>query len=103
MITENPPKTAKKFTCDKCDYKSNKLSDYKNHLKTKKHGQSQNSDAGVFQNKRYICDCGKEYKYRQGLYTHRKSCDYINNENIIIQNENKDEMKNLKETADRKF
>ena len=95
MITENPPKTAKKFTCDKCDYKSNKLSDYKNHLKTKKHGQSQNSDAGVFQNKRYICDCGKEYKYRQGLYTHRKSCNYINNENIIIQNENKDEMKNL--------
>ena len=39
MITENPPKTAKKFTCIFCDYKSNKLSDYKNHLKTKKHGQ----------------------------------------------------------------
>jgi hypothetical protein len=23
----------------------------------------------------YTCDCGKEYKYRQGLFSHRKKCD----------------------------
>jgi hypothetical protein len=23
----------------------------------------------------YVCDCGKEYKYRQGLFSHRKKCD----------------------------
>ena len=22
----------------------------------------------------HICDCGKEYKYRQGLFSHRKKC-----------------------------
>jgi hypothetical protein len=26
-----------------------------------------------------LCECGKNYKFRQGLHTHRKSCKIINN------------------------
>jgi hypothetical protein len=32
--------------------------------------KSQNSS------KAYVCDCGKEYKYRQSLYVHKKRCDF---------------------------
>jgi len=28
----------------------------------------------------FICDCGKEYKYRQSLYVHKKKCFYKNQE-----------------------
>jgi hypothetical protein len=31
----------------------------------------------------HICDCGKEYKYRQGLFSHRKKCD-ASCQNLLI-------------------
>uniref|UniRef100_A0A6C0IG79 C2H2-type domain-containing protein n=1 Tax=viral metagenome TaxID=1070528 RepID=A0A6C0IG79_9ZZZZ len=34
--------------------------------------------------KKYVCSCGKEYSYRQGLYLHKKTCE---NEEIIYKNE----------------
>jgi hypothetical protein len=32
----------------------------------------------------HICDCGKEYKYRQGLFSHRKKCDASYTKPIIL-------------------
>ena len=34
--------------------------------------------------KKYICICGKEYVHRQGLYTHKKTCNYDEEKNVII-------------------
>jgi hypothetical protein len=34
------------------------------------------------QEKIFICDCGKEYKHRQSLYTHKQKCNLKNKENI---------------------
>ena len=95
MITENTPKNSHKFICKYCDFKCFKNNDYKRHLSTEKHKRLHNNDGGASQYKKYICECGKEYKYRQGLYNHKKSCKLINNETIIIHTENKDEMKDL--------
>ena len=39
----------------------------------------------------HVCSCGKSYKYRQGLFQHKKKCTYIDeNENICqpVQEEN---------------
>ena len=100
-MTENSPNNNKKFYCEVCDYKCSKLSDYTKHLLTSKHKNSynlsQNSD--VFSPalaKKYICDCGKEYKYRQGLFTHRKTCEIsYNNENNDNNDKNVEDKDNI--------
>ena len=81
------PKIAEKFHCKNCDYKCCKSSDWSKHILTRKH---QNNDKimtndDVFSPKvadtiSYNCECGKKYKYRQGLFTHKKICNVINSE-----------------------
>jgi len=95
MITEKEQKGSNDFCCKNCKYFTSRKSQYERHISTEKHKRLQNNDAGTILNKKYICDCGREYKYRQGLYNHRKTCKGEKKENIIIQTENKDEMKEL--------
>jgi hypothetical protein len=72
MVTKNSQNSQQIFYCEKCDYKSSRKSDYNKHLLTPKHS---NIDAELQQNlKKHYCDCGKEYKHRQGLYLHKKKC-----------------------------
>ena len=94
MLTENFPKIPNKFYCENCNFNTCRKSHYEKHLLTEKHKYLQNNDA-VATKKKYVCDCGKEYNYRQSLYNHRKTCKGEKKENIIIQSENKDEMKEL--------
>ena len=94
MLTVNFPKIPNKFYCEKCNFNTSRKSHYEKHLLTEKHKYLQNNDA-VATKKKYVCDCGKEYNYRQSLYNHRKTCKGEKKENIIIQSENKDEMKEL--------
>jgi len=89
MITNKSPKLATKFICQCCDYKCNKESDYNKHLTTTKHknNYTQLHINGDKSPKKYSCICGKEYNFRQGLYTHKKKCKnntIIDNENTII-------------------
>ena len=93
-MTPNSPKLAKKFICDKCDYKCCKQSDFDKHISTLKHKMSYDELQKIAENrqKKYTCECGKEYFYRQGLYNHRKKCKSIEqelyeppSENMIIQ------------------
>ena len=59
------------FTCEICNYSTKRKYNLYNHLKTKKH--LKNIDK--FQtNKKYICECGKIYKYHSGLWRHKKKC-----------------------------
>jgi hypothetical protein len=74
-------KNSKKFICEMCDFKCCNKQDYNRHLLTAKHKMFTHVDANVddkSQNssKAYVCDCGKEYKYRQSLYVHKKRCDF---------------------------
>jgi hypothetical protein len=86
MITENSQKSQQLLYCEKCDYKCSRKSDYNKHLLTSKH---QNNDGQLHKTlttlKKYVCSCGKEYSYRQGLYLHKKTCE--NKEEYIYKNE----------------
>ena len=87
MITENTQKNSLIHECKKCNFKTCKKNDYKRHLLTDKHKRLQNNDKSGVENKKYLCECGREYKYRQGLYNHRKTCKGEKKETTIIENE----------------
>ena len=77
------PKSSKKFVCADCDYSTSRKSQYSRHLLTAKHLTRVNDSKMIvkkFQevptNKRFICDCGKEYKYDSGFYRHKRLCTY---------------------------
>ena len=95
MITENTQKNSIKFECKKCNFKTCKNNDYKRHLLTDKHKRLQNNDKSGVENKKYICECGREYKYRQGLYNHRKTCKGEKKETAIIENEENVDYKSM--------
>ena len=86
MLTENFPKIPKNFSCEICNFNTCRKSHYEKHLLTQKHKYLQNNDA-VATKKKYVCDCGKEYNYRQSLYNHRKTCKGEKKETTIIENE----------------
>ena len=96
------PKSSKKFHCEKCDYNTSRKSQYIRHLLTAKHinndAQLQINDKKVPKSSvKFVCVCGKEYKYRQGLYTHRKICKQPNEKQQEINEEqiNDNEIKML--------
>jgi hypothetical protein len=120
-----------KYVCNFCDYRTCKKSNYDAHILTDKHitvtsdykkGQlsteiQPNSD--YFEKGNFICNCGKQYKHRQGLWRHKKTCkreesthnedndSKSDNENVpkIINNEPTDKeliMLLIKENADLK-
>ncbi len=71
---------AKNFVCEKCDFKCSKLSNWNKHIITSKHKKNdvglQTNDIFDAENAelKYVCECGKKYKYRQGLCKHKKIC-----------------------------
>ena len=75
-------KVAHKYYCEKCDYSTSKLSSWKKHIETKKHNglQIMTKVAEKLPKSCYECECGKKYKYRQGLYKHKNKCTYHNQE-----------------------
>ena len=80
---EKSQKQAKYF-CEICQYKTDNKKDYNKHNSTTKHKKRENGgcleDDGGYKNpitkceKLYYCECGKYYKYGQGLWKHKKSC-----------------------------
>ncbi len=85
-------KSSKKFYCKKCDYSSNRESQWRRHLSTTKHKMDNmdNTLDNVKSTKRcFECACGKVYKYNSGLSKHKKKCPLImKNEVVPIVTEN---------------
>ena len=75
MIQPNSSKNAKQYTCEKCDFRCSKQSNYNAHLMTRKHKMIQNDTSATIE-KKYKCDCGSTYKYSSGYYRHKKTCDH---------------------------
>jgi hypothetical protein len=73
------------FICEKCDFKCSKKGDYNRHLATQKH-IILTSDLSEYIIKKYSCICGKDYKHNQSLYTHKKTCQ------TLVQNESTNKM-----------
>ena len=80
MTDKKVAKVADNFFCEKCNYFTDKKSNYKKHLTTAKHLYLQNTDKKVAKvANNFNCICGKTYKHRQSLYTHQNSCKIFNN------------------------
>ena len=98
MMTNDDSKWAKKgqyFYCKLCDYKCFKKYHYERHLTTEKHKKYQNDDQIMTnddqngqkgQTNLFTCECGKKYKYKQGLSVHKKKCTFILGEFSDISN-----------------
>ena len=81
MFTIKTPKNSKKLICEICDFRCCKTQDYNRHLSTRKHEMLTHVDINIDNkiqknSKAFECECGKEYKYRQSLYVHKKKCTY---------------------------
>jgi hypothetical protein len=76
------PKNPHKFLCENCDYITSNKKDYDKHVLTLKHKKRTNggqTDDVFTPNHIFNCECGKEYKHRQGLWKHKKLCEYLKN------------------------
>ena len=82
-------KVVKKYDCETCYYSSSRKTDFNKHLATHKHKivtNSYNLTTNVVKNGNnwtttikencYECECGKTYKHRQNLHTHKKKCTF---------------------------
>jgi hypothetical protein len=83
-------KNASKFYCKSCDFICSKQSNFNKHLLTLKHKTTDklltNTDTENAENaensnipNNFVCECGKEYKHRQSLWNHKKTCIQNNN------------------------
>jgi len=86
MSTDLSQKIPKKYECNFCDYFTSNKKDFDKHLSTLKH---QNGHKSTKINKKspkipkpLLCECGKEYKERSGLWRHKKKgiCYNLDNE-----------------------
>ena len=81
-----------KFNCDACQFYTNNNYDFKRHVKTKKHEKAtlNTKSATVVEiTETFICECGKHYKDRTGLWRHKKKCTHEQvQEQVLEQEEN---------------
>ena len=76
------PKIPNIFYCQKCDYSTSNKKDYKRHLMTLKHTNPDDQltftdnlgPQNAPKHKIYKCECGKQYKHRQSLFSHKRNC-----------------------------
>ena len=59
--------------CDVCNIEFKNGRNYESHLKTKLHEKRATNKVS----EKHRCFCGKSYAYKQGLYQHKKTCEYI--------------------------
>ena len=92
MLANFTPKNAIISICEKCTFKCIKKSDWDRHIMTRKHlntykiltNNTENAQKNAEEANEFICNCGKKYKHRQSLFTHKKKC---NINNILEENE----------------
>ena len=79
MDDKKNAENAEKFICENCDFKCCKKSDFLRHLSTDKHkgvtlDDKKNAENAENNSHLTCCDCGKNYKFRQGLWKHKQKC-----------------------------
>jgi len=91
MLKSSVPESSNKYNCETCYYNTSRYSQYIRHLDTPKHQKRVNStfcqQTSTIVNKEsseFICNCGKIYKERTGLWKHKQKC----KESILINNIN---------------
>jgi len=70
------------YKCIECNYFTDRRSKFERHLQTKKHLSNINKNIDNNKTEKicngvsnyYHCECGKKYKFKQGLFKHKKIC-----------------------------
>ena len=71
-----------KYTCEKCDYFTNNVTNYKKHLTTKKHLEKKDVVVNLQQ---YKCDaCDLNFNNRMSLWRHKKKCNETGEQNVTM-------------------
>jgi len=81
MLEDLSSESSNIYVCELCDYSTSRNSQYKRHIETDKHKNNEQS-TGCQQlstcvnnlGSKFVCDCGKIYKERSGLWRHKKIC-----------------------------
>jgi hypothetical protein len=81
VVNMESSKSSDKFVCELCKYSTSRYSQYQRHIETDKHQNNEkstscqpvNTKLDNFSSK-FICECGKKYKERTGLWKHKKNC-----------------------------
>ncbi len=94
MNKKSIKKDKQNFYCEFCDYSTSIKCNYDRHIITPKH--KMNKYNNKTENYKFLCDCGKKYKYSSGLSSHKKKCKIIQIKNVQIEN-NKSDPTNLEE------
>lgn len=87
MATEKNQQKDPRFVCESCHFMCSSKTDWERHIVRPKHKKSVfgNDISTEKQKKTYVCDCGKNYVDRTGLWKHKHNCDVkinVNNEGI---------------------
>ena len=81
------PINPQNYECSNCKYITANKKDFNKHILTSKHliltQYLQKIPEIPMQDKTFICNCGKEYRHRQSLYTHKQKCNFKIKENTI--------------------
>ena len=98
------------YHCEKCDYFTCKIGNWKRHLKTKKHNGTEmvhngtsNVQKGATQSapvvNNYVCECGRSYKYHSGYYRHKSKCNFIleTKPEVLVSKTNKPDYRDMYE------
>lgn len=75
MMTKKVKSENPIFLCKVCNYECSKKYLYEKHILTRKHQMMTNGDN--IQDTAFICSCGKQFSYRQGLHRHKKICQKV--------------------------
>ena len=100
-------KIASIFSCEKCNYRCRKESDYKKHLLTRKHLKETNGNIGNIKETKKVAihqcsDCMRSFASRAGLWKHKQKCcggdiDVDNNLDDLVATYTKDKEVEFKE------
>lgn len=81
MLTKKVPKSSDFYRCELCGFVNIRKSQYERHINTRKHkiltSTNEKGSLALF-----VCECGKGYKHRQSLFTHKKKCNIVDEINI---------------------
>ena len=82
METQNFTDFTEKFSCNLCNIKCSRTSEWDRHINTRKHQKhllGNTKEINFTDKKDYKCSCGKIYTTNCGLWKHKKNC-FNNNE-----------------------
>ena len=85
MTTEISPISPNKYFCNICTISCKRNTEWVRHIQTKKHifnKNCENSNGLATSVSPFVCECGKIYTDRSGLWRHKKICKNSNDNNM---------------------